>query len=137
MKLKPADTWFSKCVRAANDWRCEKCKGQHEENSMSLHCSHILSRRHRTTRWCVLNVQALCISCHGWAGGNPNDFTDWIIAFIGANNLDNLRLQSNSLIKVSKKDEKDIATHYRKQLKEITRKRSSGETGYIKYISYQ
>ena len=137
VKIKPADTAFSRCVRSANNWTCEKCNAQHEEGSQGLHCSHIYSRRHRTTRWCKDNAQALCFSCHSWFGGNPADSGPWIEEFLGAGVLDLLREKVHNKQKVSKLEEKDIAAWYRKQLKIIEQKRNEGQTGYIEFESWQ
>ena len=43
----------------------------------------------------------------------------------------------NNRQKVPKIEEKDIAKHYREELKKILAKRDSGETGYIDFVSYQ
>ncbi len=137
IKIKPADTAFSKCVRAGNDWTCERCKTKYEEGSMGLHCSHVFSRRHRTTRWCKDNAQALCFSCHQWFGGNPADSGRWVEGFIGEGVIDQLREKIHSRVKVSKLEEKDIAKHYREQLKIIEQKRNDGDTGYIDFVSWQ
>ena len=137
VKIKPADTAFSKCVRAANDWTCERCKAQHEVGSIGLHNSHIFSRRHRTIRWCKDNTQALCFSCHSWFGGNPADSGKWVEDFVGSGVIDLLREKKDARVKVSKLEEKDIAKHYREQLKIIEQKRNAGQTGYIKFESWQ
>ena len=137
VKRKPADTAFSDCIRAANDWTCEKCLNKYEVKSMGLHCSHIYSRRHRTIRWSKDNAQALCFHCHQWFGGNPADSGVWIAEFLGQGHIDLLREKRDIKIKVSKLEEKDIAKHYREQLKIIENKRSEGATGFIDFESYQ
>ena len=43
----------------------------------------------------------------------------------------------NSKVKVSKMEEKEIAKHYREQLKIIEQKRADGVIGYIEFESYQ
>ena len=137
VKIKPSDSAFSKCVRTASDWTCERCNAQHESGSMGLHCSHIYSRRHRTIRWSTDNVQALCFSCHQWFGGSPADSGAWITELLGAGHIELLREKRDSKVKVSKLEEKDIAKHYREQLKIIEAKRSEGVTGKIDFESWQ
>ena len=39
--------------------------------------------------------------------------------------------------KVNDVYQKDVANHYREQLKIIQEKRSNGEVGYIDFVSYQ
>ena len=137
VKIKPCDTAFSRCVKEANDWVCNKCDTQYERGSQGLHNSHIFSRRHRTIRWCKENGQSQCFSCHQWFGGNPADSGIWIAEKVGQDTIDILREKMNSRVKVSKKEEKDIAKHYREQLKFIQHKRLNGETGYIDFLSWQ
>lgn len=137
VKIKPADTFFSRCVREAANWTCERCNTQYEKGSQGLHCSHIYSRRHRTIRWCALNVQALCYSCHQWFGGNPADSGLWIWEYLGTGAMEILIEKKNTKVKVSKLEEKDIAAHYRKQLKALESQRGSGKEGRLEFESWQ
>lgn len=137
VKIKPADTWFSKCKREAQDWTCEKCGSKHERGSMGLHNSHIFSRRHRTIRWCKENTQALCFSCHQWFGGNPADSGKWVEEFMGEGAIQLLREKRDSLMKVTKIEEKDIAKHYRLEHEKLLKRRADGETGVLDFESYQ
>lgn len=137
VKTKPADTAFSRCVRESNDWVCERCETQYEKGAQGLHCSHIYSRRHRTIRWSSMNVQALCFSCHQWFGGNPADSGLWIREFIGEGAMNLLIEKKDCKVKVSKLEEKEIASHYRKQLKILEARRANGETGKLEFESWQ
>ena len=119
MKINPADSAFSKCIRTRANWTCERCNKQYEKNSAGLHCSHIYSRRHRTIRWCKDNAQALCFSCHQWFGGNPVESGRWIIELYGQGHDDLLVEKKNLKMKISKLEEKDIAKHYRQELKKL------------------
>lgn len=137
LKRSPADDAFSKCVRAANNYVCEKCSAMYEKSSSGLHCSHVFSRRHRTIRWCKDNAQPLCYSCHQWFGGNPLESGEWFRLEKGEGFVDLLVEKKNLKVKVSKLEEKDIAKHYREQLKIITKKRDNGQEGYIDFESWQ
>lgn len=137
MKTSPADQAFSKCIRAAASYQCQKCGKQYDKSSTGLHCSHNFSRRHRTIRWCKENALSLCYGCHSWFGGNPADSGRWLEQFIGEGTLDLLREKMNSRVKVPASEEKEIARHYREQLKLIEEKRECGEDGYIDFESYQ
>lgn len=137
VKIKPADTAFSLCVREAADWVCERCGAVHERKSMGMHCSHVYSRRHRTIRWCKENAQALCFSCHSWYGGNPADSGLWIRDFLGEGAISILEEKRDSKVKVSKPEEKDIAKHYREQHKKLLERRANGETGQLEFESWQ
>lgn len=137
IKRNPADDAFSKCVRAAADYKCQKCGTQYDKSSSGLHCSHNFSRRHRTIRWCKENALSMCCSCHQWFGGNPADSGRWLEEFIGIGTVDLLREKMNAKIKIPKAEEKEIAKHYREQLKIIQQKREDGEIGQIEFDSYQ
>lgn len=136
-KITPADSAFSKCVRERNNWTCERCNKQYEENSMGLHCSHVYTRSHRTIRWCGDNAQALCFSCHQWYGGNPIESGKWVEGILGQGVIGLLREKMNSRVKVSKLEEKEIAAHYRNELKKLKQRRMEGETGRIEFESWQ
>lgn len=137
IKVKPADTAFSKCIRAANDYLCYKCGTAYDKSSTGLHCSHNFSRRHRTIRWCKENALSMCFSCHSWFGGNPADSGHWLETEIGEGVVQVLREKRDSGVKVSKLEEKDIAKHYREQLKIIEKKRINGHDGFIDFVSWQ
>jgi len=84
-----------------------------------------------------MNAQALCFSCHQWYGGNPADSGLWITDLLGEGHMAILREKRDSRMKVPKMEEKDIAKHYREQLKILEQKRAAGECGRIEFDSYQ
>lgn len=137
MKISPADTHFSRCVRERADWTCERCGSKHDRGSMGLHCSHIFSRRHRTIRWCGDNAQALCFSCHHWFGGNPADSGVWVTDLLGDGHIAILREKMNTKLKISKQEEKEIAKYYKKEYDDMMEKRADGKVGRLEFISYQ
>ena len=137
MKTSTADSYFSKCIRAANDYVCVKCSKQYDKSSTGLHCSHNFSRRHRTIRWCKENALPLCYGCHQWFGGEPLESGRWLENYLGVGAVELLIEKKNTKLKISKLEEKEIAKYYREQLKVIEAKRASGETGYIEFESYQ
>lgn len=137
MKRSQADINFSKCVRAANDYKCLICEKQYTASCTGLHCSHIFGRRHRTIRWCKDNCQPLCAHHHSWFGENPADSGKWLEELLGEGHLQILREKRDSGVKVSKLEEKDISKHYAQQLKMIEQKRADGITGYIDFESWQ
>lgn len=137
IKRSPADAEFSKCIRAAADYKCQKCNKQYDKSSTGLHCSHNFGRRHKTIRWCKDNALSLCFSCHQWFGENPADSGRWLEDFIGSGTVEILREKMRMKFKVNDVYQKDVANHYREQLKIIQEKRSNGEVGYIDFVSYQ
>ena len=137
IKRSPADAEFSKCIRAAANYSCEKCGTQYDKSSTGLHCSHNYSRRHKTIRWCVDNALSLCFHCHQWFGSNPADSGEWLTNLISADTIQTLRIKRDSGIKVPKTELPLIAKHYRAELKRIEKERSTGRTGKIEIDSYQ
>ena len=141
MKLSPADIAFSQCVRAANDYVCQKCGIQKLPNGRrggsGMECSHRYSRRHRTIRWAKDNADCLCSGCHRWFGENPIDAVAWLTQKNSKGALEILTEKRNAQFKVTKAEERDIARHYREQLKIIEEKRNNGQKGYIDFESYQ
>jgi len=137
IKITPADKAFSKCIRAANNYTCYKCGTVYNKSSTGLHCSHNFGRRHRTIRWCKENALSMCFGCHSWFEENPADSGQWLIDEIGEGAVQILREKRDSGVKVTKLEEKDIAKHYREQLKLIEQRRNTGETGYIDFESWQ
>lgn len=141
MKLSMADINFGKCVKAAQNYTCERCGRQSELGSKGMHTSHIFSRRHRTIRWCgggtPTNAQCLCFQCHDWFGGNPADSGKWVTEMYGEGAMDLLREKRDNKVKITKEEEKAIARHYKLQLAIIEEKRANGEQGVIPFESYQ
>lgn len=136
-KRKPSDDAFSKCVRAAAGYACQRCGKQFGKGDAGLHCSHNFSRRHRTIRWCKDNALALCFTCHDWFGGNPLDSGVWLESFIGPAMVEVLREKMNSKQKVSKIEEKEIAAHYRAELVKIEKALTEGQAAPIDFVSWQ
>lgn len=132
MKVSSADSYFSKCIRAAHGNTCEWCG-----KVGLMDCSHVFSRRHRTIRWDKLNANCLCKGCHRKWHESPANSMQWFEAEFGIGRIDILREKMRSRMVVKTIEEKDIAKHYREQLKLIQASREAGECGYIDFESYQ
>ena len=141
MKLSPADIAFSQCVRAAADYTCQMCGIQKppvsRRGGSGMECSHRYSRRHRTIRWSKINADCLCTGCHRKFGESPIDAMKWLLEYAGEGQIELLIEKRNQKYKVPKSEEKEIARHYRLQLRNIEEKRAAGEQGFIEYESYQ
>jgi len=138
VKITPADEAFSKCVRERADWTCERCGKYFPEGTRGgIHCSHIYSRGHRTIRWAGDNAQALCVSCHDWYGKDPADSGIWVADLLGEGHMAILREKKNMKFKIPKTEEKEIAKHYREQLKIMQKARAEGHVGRLEFESYQ
>ncbi len=132
IKITPADKAFADCVKAAYDYTCQVSG---EQGRVEL--SHIHSRRHRTIRWCKENALPKSHHKHRWWHENPTEAGAWFLNKYGQGMVDLLMEKKNSKFKVPKSEEKQIAKHYRNELKIIEAKRAKGRIGYIDFISYQ
>lgn len=102
-----------------------------------MDCSHVYGRRHRTIRWAKENAKCLCSACHRWWHENPTESGKWFEDLVGEGYMELLREKRDSMMKITKSDERDIARHYRLQLRNIEERRLNGETGVIPFESYQ
>ena len=132
VKITAADRAFADCLKAAHDNTCEWCGiiGRMET-------SHVHSRRHRTIRWDKLNANCLCNGCHRRWHESPLAASEWFSETFGEGRVAILREKMNNRVKVPKSEEKDIAKHYREELKKINEARNNGITGYVDFMSWQ
>ena len=141
MKVSPADIAFSLCIRTAANHTCLRCgiykPPTNKRGSSGLDCSHVYSRRHRTIRWCADNAKSMCTTCHRWWHENPADSGTWFAELMGDGFMTLLREKRDSRTKVSKVEEKEIAKHYREQLKILEQRRLDGEQGQLTFESWQ
>jgi len=105
IKITPADSWFSKCVRQRAGWACEYCGAQYDQSSQGLHCSHFHGRGNWSVRFHPDNVAALCYGCHRFMEANPHEHTKWFKERIG---------EGMYQILLELKEDKDLAKQYRK-----------------------
>jgi len=126
VKVSPADTAFSLCVRTAANFTCGKC-GKVEGR---MECSHIFSRKYRAIRWCKENAMCKCNYCHRWWHQNPLDAAAWFMSLVGESFVDLLKEKRDSKLKVPKTEEPEIAAHYRAELKKL-------ENGAADFQSWQ
>ena len=136
IKRTPADDAFSKCIRAAANYTCERCGTPHLENSMGLHCSHHHSRGNWSIRLDPMNAEALCYGCHSLVGGTEERrlevLTDGENAILWEKKAD-VRLAKEYK---KTKGKGAVAKHYRDQYKAILEKRELGVAGYIPFVAW-
>ena len=137
IKRTPADAAFSDCVREAHDFTCQKCGINMRHNPRAMHLSHFYGRRGKSTRWAKENGFCICAGCHNWLGEHPYEHTEWVKHNLGEGLFDILTQKAHSVYKLYKGEDKDIAKHYRDQLKLIKAKRTEGHQGFIEFESYQ
>jgi hypothetical protein len=112
------DATFSTLIRMRAKWTCEWCGKYYEDgNRQGLHCSHLLTRRSRATRWHSSNACAHCFSCHQKFGGHPLDAAQFIEDRLGKDGAEEIRYLHSLPIKLSKTDLQDVAIDLKAQLK--------------------
>lgn len=140
IKITPADSAFSKCVRARVNWTCERCGAVHERNSTGLHCSHFHGRGNWSLRFEPLNAFAHCYGCHSYLGANPTEFASWVQSKIGLHamySLNYAREDTNLGRQYRKtKGTGEIAKYFRGVYQDMLNKRDNGETGRIDFAGW-
>ena len=126
VKVPAADTAFSLCIRTAAKFTCERCGSTDRQ----MQCSHIYPRANRTVRWAKDNAMCKCSVCHMWWHANPTESGIWFRNLVGEGFYDLLTERKNNKVRVSKLEEKDIAAHYRAELKKL-------EAGATDFESWQ
>ena len=112
VKRDQADIWFSKAVRL----RDQKCLHCHKADR--LECAHIYGRANKRVRWAMPNCIALCHYCHRHFTSMPIAFHDWLDKELGTPHMDKLRMDRNEIYKTTKLLRKDIAAHYRDEIRQ-------------------
>ena len=114
-----SDVAFSDAVRLKKNYICEDCGlvGGKGHGTPQMDCAHIFSRRHKATRWDTLNALCLCRACHQRHGESPVEFTRWLEGYVGRGYLDILNEKKNTILKTTKAYRKEVAAHYRKEIK--------------------
>ena len=139
IRRTPADKWYSDCVRERNFWTCESCFRYFPEGRarQGIHVAHFYGRRHRGLRWHAHNGFCLCAGCHFAFGDSPSEWVVWVEGKLGAGMMEILKERKNSIYKMEKGEEKEIAKHYRDELKLMQETRAGGNgTGRIEFLSW-
>ena len=135
-KIRPADRWFSLCIRERADWHCERCGSKcPDDKRMGLHASHFHGRGKWATRFDPDNARALCYGCHQYCGANPDIHRAEMLAILGDGLYQILqeRSQDSRLGRLAKRSEADISKHYRAEHTAMRAWRSAGQVGRMEF----
>lgn len=135
-KILECDKQFSKCVREAAAWTCEKCGSEHEEGTSGLHCAHFHSRGKWGTRFDPNNVASLCYGCHSYLDRTPLEKIKWFTDHVGEGMIEILQQKANDTRHGMKKMKKEISAHYRAEHKRLKALRAEGVTGKLEVIGF-
>lgn len=134
IKRDVCDDLFSKLVRERSGWCCDACgKFYPAGNRMGLHCSHYFGRRYKGTRWHPDNAWSHCYGCHSKFEGDPYMFTRWVTERLGEGRVEILREKAYAVKKLSASDKKEMAAHFRQELKRLEALRKQGATGRLEF----
>ncbi len=134
VKRPREDELFSDLVRCRAEYRCEFCgKYVAEPDRQRLHCSHILSRSRRATRWHPLNAMSACASCHAVFGQNPLAHADAIREIRGHREYEVLKTLGMKTIRLKKHHIKEIRSNLKASWQDMQARRRAGETGRIEF----
>lgn len=138
IKVTTADREFGRCVKERVNWSCEHCGTTYERGARGLECSHYFGRANYSVRFDVDNCFAHCTYCHFYLGGNPDDFRMWAVQKLGEGRIDILRDKRNdtNLAKMVKKNLKEVAAHYRAELKRMEGLRADGHIERLEFESW-
>ena len=117
IKRDAADSWFSKCVRIRDQWRCVSCNKQYGPSDSGLHCAHIYGRANKSTRWDLGNAISLCYACHQRYTANPIDFHHFCQQYLGGGHMDLLRERKRRILKTNAALRAEISKHYREEFR--------------------
>lgn len=135
IKITPADSAFSKCVRERANWRCERCGGVYLPGTQGLHCSHFYGRGNWSVRFEPLNGTALDMGCHLYLSANPEEHRAFQLQRIGEQNmaiLTELKNNTNRGKEYRKtKGVGEVARHYRMEYMRMQETGSREFAGWI------
>ena len=123
IKTTSADRHFSKCIRLAQEWRCELCGKQCGPtiDDYRLECAHIRSRARHSTRFLTANALALCTTCHRNTGDNVREHEEWVVDNFGQARIDLIDFKARGILKPTKQNLKMVSDHYRLEFNRMTK----------------
>lgn len=135
MKIFPADTAFSLCIRTRDNWTCQRCWTVYLPPTQALHCMHWHSRGKWSTRFHPANAAAGCYGCHRYLDTHPVEKDAFFRALLGDVMADEITRLAKAPGYGIKKELRQIAKHYREQLKALEAARMNGHrhvlVGYV------
>tara|TARA_R110000803_G_scaffold60838_3_gene120366 strand:+ start:10124 stop:10561 length:438 start_codon:yes stop_codon:yes gene_type:complete len=144
MKLTTADKWFSKLIREAAHWTCQKCgiiseEGRATGGDRAMQCSHFISRQYKSVRLDSNNALCLCASCHAHVEKDPSLHCDLYDSINGAGLREIISQKKWEVMKPVggwKAYEKEAAKFYKKQHEEARERRKNGFMGSLDIINF-
>ena len=138
IKVWPADRAFANVIKIAGGYTCQRCNTVYPPKHRGLHLSHHISRGNWSVRFEPSNAFIHCYGCHRWLGARPDVFVVWARQKLGDTRYEMLIDASRDLDRGrrARREKKDIAKHYRQQLRIMQSRRDKGELGNYMVIGY-
>lgn len=124
IKRTAADDWFSKCIRLAQDYRCERCgrQGGPTIDDFQMHLCHIKGREVKVTRFAASNALCMCPDCHRATDEmGKRAFKQWVAQKYGQARIDRIEITARGILKPTKQNLKMISDHYRAEFRRMTK----------------
>ena len=137
IKITKADSFFSKCIRLAADYQCQRCGAQHDASSKGLHCAHYHSRGIWSIRHDPLNAAAMCYGCHSYIDSHPAEKLQWFAQHLGNKNVEILLEKKQNSKSGRKREQKEITQHYKAEFERMMQLRADGYLGKMQLVGYQ
>ena len=137
IKIWPADTWFSRCIRERAENTCEKC-GKVYPEGRGVECAHYQGRGAWETRFLPLNCFSLCMGCHAYLDGHKVQFEEFFIEKRGQVAYDVLVEKSHDIMlgKENRRNKAEIASYYKEVYSQMLMIRSTGVTGWLNFVGW-
>ena len=137
VKRSAADISFSRAIREKYNYECCHCNINYRHDPGYIHCAHVHTRKHRSTRWnATYGALALCAKCHRRFTDFPVEWGSFLKKYMGDSNYDEAKRLAWAVRKYTKAEQKEIAVHYKAQTKYMERLRLEGQTGILPLVSY-
>ena len=116
IKIRSADSWFSKFIRTRDHWHCQRCGRSFVKGDQYLQNMHFITRGNESTRFDPENCAAGCVGCHDWLGKNPHEHCAFFLKRLGQERYDALILRSHI---PHKKDDAMVVIWCKEAIREI------------------
>jgi hypothetical protein len=85
----------------------------------TMQAGHYISRRHMSTRWDEINVQAQCVACNIFNQGNGPAFARALVRQYGDQILDVLEMKKNNTCKMGRFEYEILIKEYERRVSEM------------------
>lgn len=119
IRVDPLDTLFSEFIRKRAMQRvhgCERCLAW-KPTYIDLQCSHYHKRRKQSVRFDEDNCIGICFGCHQYFEENRDEYTEWMIDYLGEQTFDLLKARTRQVY--PRPDKKLLTLYYQEKIKEL------------------